>query len=228
MLVFVVLWVTGLPCSFPSGGGPEGGVAGAFRFCAGPAPAYAADPQMITLDVREADLRDVLSALALKMGSTIILGIKEDKPVKVTFQVQNVTPAKALELLVQKQGLAYLQKENLIVVGEPEKLKENFFNEMILTRFDTYYLPAGKVKELIGELAIPLQTITVETNLNAIWVQGTAQALQKVRELINAVDLPENLPGLEYRIIAPTQISPTRAVELLTRAGISLQHYVEM
>jgi len=190
------------------------------------APAFAAGPPLLTLDVREADLRDVLSALALKMGATVILATKEDKPVKITFQVKNVSPLQALELIVEKQGLTYLQRENLIIVGDQGTLQESFFNQLLLTRFNTFYVPAPKLIGFIKELGIPLKSITSEHDQNVLWVQGTAPALQKVRELINAVDGEENQLSLEYRTLTPTQIPPARAVELLAKAGVTLKRYL--
>lgn len=197
--------------------------------------ATAAGGELITLDLWEADPRDALSLLALKMGSTIILAPKDEKPAKITFRVENVTPERALELLVQKLGLAYLEKEDVIVVGDPARLKESFFGEMHLARFDTQYVTSATIKQLLKELEVPIQILVIETNQYTLWAQGTAQALRKTRELVNAVDRPENAVGhskntlsLEYRLLSPTQISSTRLVELLDRAGVKLQRYLEV
>lgn len=141
----------------------------------------------VTIEVRGADIRDVLSALALKMGSSVILAAD---PVKVNFKAEGVTARRALELLVQREGLSYIQDGNIIVVGKQEDLDKNFFAQMHLTRFDLVYIPAEKVKSLIGQLGIPAKAVTVETHPGILWAQGSAQALQKVRELVNAVDIP--------------------------------------
>ena len=185
----------------------------------------------ISMDVREADLRDVLSALAFKLGATIIMGNSKEESPKVTFAVQDVSARQALDLLVQGQGLAYIQKGTLIVVGTEENLKENFFNQMLLTQFNTYYITAATLQEMMDKLEIPLQGITLDSNPYVMWVQGTAQSLQKVRELVLAVDRAENLASptaLEYKTITTTQISTTRVLELLDKMGIKLSKYVEL
>jgi type IV pilus assembly protein PilQ len=185
----------------------------------------------ISMDVRDADLRDVLSALAFKLGATIILGRSDGQVIKVTFKVQGVSANQALDLLVQSQGLAYIQRGSLIVVDSSENLKENFFNQMLLTQFNTYYVTAATLKGMMDTLEIPLQSITLDTNPNVMWVQGTAQSLQKVRELVLLVDRAENLVSpmpLEYKTIVTTQISTTRVLELLGKMGVEVKQYIEL
>ena len=187
---------------------------------------FGGDGGKISMDVRDADLRDILSALAVTMGVNIIL--LETKPEKIDFKVENITARQALELIVQQRGLAYLQNGNTIVVGEPGKLKDDFFNQMILVKFDLFYIPSHEISELLSELGIEQDNILVYTNPRAIWVQGTAQSLQKVQQLINAVDTQENRLSLDYKILATTHISTGRVVELLDQVGIELERYVEL
>lgn len=173
----------------------------------------------ITLDVRQADLRDVLSALAIKMGVQVILTAE---PVPVSFAIRDVYPVQALELFLQSQGLAYIRHGNLIVVGTPDKLQSDFFKQMIITRFNLSFVTVDQVQPLIGQLGLPVEILALDTNPRAFWAQGTPPALHKLRELLLAVDLPENhTVTLEYRAITVTQISPSRLAELLGQIGIT-------
>ncbi len=188
--------------------------------------AFAINNERISLDFRGVDIRDVLSALAIKMGVDII---KVDaKPVEINFKANNITPLQAMELIIEGQGLTYLQNGQIILVGTPGTLKANYFDQMILTRFSLYYVPADKIKELIGTLGVEQVSVTVDTNQNLIWVQGTAQVLKKVRELIYAVDTEDSQLSLEYKTLTLTQIPTDRAVELLKNVGIELKRYVQL
>lgn len=158
----------------------------------------------IILDVHQADLRDVLSALAIKMDRTIIL---LDAPVRVTFFVENVTPQTAMTLLLQNEGFDYLENDDCILVGRPERLKENYFNLMALSRFNLQNISAPALTTLIGELEIPLQILSLDTNPRTIWVQGTPRELGKVRGIITALDRPENAD--------PETTSPLERLDLL-------------
>lgn len=185
---------------------------------------FTGDGGEISLDVRDADLRDVLSALAVKLGVNIILTNPE--PVRIDFKANNISARKALELIIENQQMAYLQNGNIILVGDPGTLKSDFFNQMLLTKFDLYYIQANKIKDLIGQLGVDQTNIIVETNPNAIWVQGTVQTLQKVRELIYAVDEEDNQLSLEYKTLNTYTITPDRLVELMDRVGIVFKRYV--
>lgn len=144
----------------------------------------------MTLDVRGADMRDVLSALAMKMGVSIILLGTE--PIEVNFKADNVTPLMAMELIIQSKGLSYIQKADMMVVGPPDLLQKDFFDKMMLTRFDTQYIKTDKLKEMLTELGIQgISSVITDANPNVIWAQGTAEGMKKIREVIASVDIPE-------------------------------------
>ncbi|HBX22293.1 MAG TPA: energy transducer TonB [Desulfotomaculum sp.] len=178
----------------------------------------------ISLDVRDADIRDLMSALSLKMGVNIVL--LEDKAAKVSLQLDNTSPRQVLELLMQSQGLAYLQEGDIIVVGSPAKLHKDFFNQMHVTRFDTYFIPAEELKRLISQMGLSLKGVTSDANPNVLWVQGTVQDLRKVRELIQAVDSVDAQATLNHKTITLTHISPDRALELMMMAGVLPERFV--
>ncbi|ABO49576.1 hypothetical protein Dred_1041 [Desulforamulus reducens MI-1] len=143
-----------------------------------------------SLDVRGADLRDVLSALAIKMGVNIILLGTE--PIEMDFQAKNISPKGAFELIIQSKGLAYVQNGDILIVGTPADLEKDFFSQMILTRFDTYHITTDKVQKMIADLGVQgVKSVLVDTNPHIIWVQGTAEGLEKVHELIANVDVEE-------------------------------------
>ncbi|RQD73355.1 MAG: LysM peptidoglycan-binding domain-containing protein, partial [Candidatus Syntrophonatronum acetioxidans] len=144
----------------------------------------------ISLDVTDTDLRDVLSALALNLRVNIIPAYDEE--IRVTFKVDNVPALEALELLLHTYDLTFIRQGNLIVAGPQEKLTSDFFNRIVLTRFNLKHLTSDTVNSLIDELGIPIQRIWVEKNPRIVWAQGTPPALCKMKELLSAVDIPES------------------------------------
>jgi type IV pilus assembly protein PilQ len=190
----------------------------------------------ISIDVKSADLRDVLSALAIKMDINVVMMDSKAQP--VTFQAKNIPCGKALDLIIRSKGLSYVKEGNIVIVGTQDMLPKDVFEQTILTRFETYYIAAAKLKGLIEQLSIPdVKVLTVDTNPHAIWVQGTAKSLQKVRELVYAVDIEENAENTEkpealnYREIKTENISSGRALEILN-AGLpddmKIKRYVKL
>ncbi len=186
-------------------------------------PVQAAAP--VALDIRGADIRDVLSALALKLDMNIIY---TGDPVEVVFRADSAEPIEALELLLKSQGLSYVQDGKLLVIGTTDRLSQDFYTQMALTRFNLLYVPAASIEDLAGKLGIPVQVVQLDSNPQVFWAQGIPQALQKLRELIAAVDRPENTQSyaqLEYRSYLFSRITAEKAAELLAGAGVPLRNY---
>lgn len=169
---------------------------------------------LIFLDVRNADIRDVVSAIAYYLDTHAIF---LEEPVRVNFEVRGVEPYKALELLLQSLGLNYIKDDNLLIIGRAEQLQKNFFNRMMLTRFDLKYIPAIDIENQIKKLGIPIQSITINENPLTIWVQGTPTSLAKVKELIIVLDRKENAASsLSLTEIKLNYITSRQLVEALS------------
>lgn len=198
----------------------------------GTVPEVKAASSQVSLDVRNADLRDVLSALAIHTGTNIVL---IEEPVKVTFSVQNVTPMRALELLLQTLGLSYTRDGNLLIVGSEEKLQTSYATEKTLARFDLVYIRPDQFRPLLSELGLPVKSIAFDNNPFSVWVQGTPQDLVKVKELLEAVDQFENAIVFDdeklefnYREFYAYAVEPPRLVEMAKNAGVPLEKYVTL
>lgn len=178
-------------------------------------------PDRISIDVRNADLRDVLSMLAYKLdGNILYLDDQElESPRKVSFKTEVLSPVTTLQLLLQKVGLDYLTIGRNYIVGDRGRLYEDFANRMFLTRFDLFYVSANAMEGYIDELGMPLESLTIDHNQKALWMQGTPMTLGKARELINALDVIDNAAfgeGGSRKIRMPVaQESGSRAEENL-------------
>jgi type IV pilus assembly protein PilQ len=82
-------------------------------------PKYRGEP--ISLDLKDADLRDVLLSFARVSRSNIV--IDPDVTGSVTVHLHDVPWDQALDLVVRSNGYASVREGNVIRVGKPEKLK---------------------------------------------------------------------------------------------------------
>lgn len=187
---------------------------------------------LISINVVDADIRDVLSIFALSLDVGIIyLG----EPAKVTFSAKDMAPLKALEMLLQSAGgkdvrLGYLMSGNLIIVGSNEKLQKDFFNQMALTRFRLSYITPGELNAQLELLDVPVKVITLAEGGKYIWAQGTPQALTKVGSVIAALDRAENFdsaatdaPGINLTPLNLRYITADRLERLILQLKINAQ-----
>ena len=144
----------------------------------------------VTIDIRDADIRDILTSLSVAVKKSIIY---TEEPVRLSFSVTGVSPIKAFELLAFSANLSYIEQDNIILVGKDGTINANFYTMLPITKFDLSYISAVEISEQVDRLAIPVKKITMDSAQKRIWVQGSPHALAKMRELVYVLDRPENI-----------------------------------
>lgn len=179
-------------------------------------------PDRISLNVKDANLLDVLSMLAYKLDANVIF---LEEPSKITIKTEVLSPITTFQIVLQKKGLDYLVIGRNYIVGERGRLYGDFTNRMFLSRFNLFYVSAANMESYINELGIPLQSLAVDSNQKALWMQGTPMALGKARELINTLDVMENAAfaeGGSRKIRMPVAIATGQRAEEELEALIDL------
>ena len=153
-----------------------------------PVPTHSS-PTRISLELQDANLLDVLSMLAYKLDANVIFLAE---PSTITIQTRSLSPLTTFQTILQKEGLDYLTLGDNYIVGQRERLYGDFANRMMLSRFSLFYVSASDMEGYLSQLGVPIQSLTVDNNQKAIWMQGTPMALGKAREIINTLDVMEN------------------------------------
>src|SRR5579884_828141 len=83
------------------------------------AAASAMAAPLVTLDVHDAELGDVLALLAAQSGINIVAD-SSIKPERVTLHLRNVSFDDALTVLVQSHGLQVRRQNGILIVGTSE------------------------------------------------------------------------------------------------------------
>ncbi len=146
-------------------------------------------PANISLNVKDANMLDVLSLLAHKLNVNIIF---LDQPGTVSINLDNMTPTATLHLLLQKEGLDYIAVGKNYIVGSRGRLYDDFGNQILLTRFGLTYVSASAMEGYLANFGVNVQSLTIDSNQEALWMQGTPIELGRARQIINALDIREN------------------------------------
>lgn len=146
-------------------------------------------PKSMSLNVRDADVRDVLSAVAMNMGYSVVY---KGEAGNITVKLENVTPAAALDYILKIIGMTYVQEGSTIIVSTRETLLEDFARSLTLTRFDLKYITPDVLTSKIVQLNLPVTVLTLDANETALWIQGFPLDIAKVRDLITVLDIEEN------------------------------------
>ncbi|MGE5280508.1 MAG: secretin and TonB N-terminal domain-containing protein [Deltaproteobacteria bacterium] len=212
----------------------------------GGAPAAGAQPQTeesagvttgketITLDFKEADIRDVLKVIAYKSGVNIVASPEVAGTVNV--RITDVPWEKALDVILKSYGYAYDKQDNIIMVAPLEKLTAQRKMEQDLAQVqptvteivNLRYIDAGDAKKAIEPQLSPRGRVTIlEVTGQAGWGFGgafsekrnrTGQTTSRSRTIIVS-DIPPVLDKIREVLkkidVKPKQVLiETRIVEV--------------
>ena len=155
-------------------------------------------PLLISLDVREMDLQDVLRLIAEKAKVNIILsrGVAETDVI-VTLRLKNVDLWQALEAVLEVSGFTYREENEIIRVGKREELLEDklpLVSEIILLK----YVKAQEIEEICQHFLSFSGTIKTDVHSNVLIITDTLENIEKIREVAIKLDT-EPVPVLEKK-----------------------------
>lgn len=160
----------------------------------------------VTLDVKNADLLDVLKILAEQSGQNIIA----DQSVKgtTTVDLHDVPLKQALDLVVRTNGLDYRQVGNVYVVGTPAELATQFGQSGQVAAqsvaFPIKYADPINLGKQLGTV-IPTTTYTVDARTDTLLVTGTPDIIQSARNFLALADIPAPQVMFEVKVVDVTR-----------------------
>jgi type IV pilus assembly protein PilQ len=162
---------------------------------------------IVSLDFRDADIKNVLKVLSYKSGINMIAG--PEVVGVVTIQLKNVPWQKALEVILSTYGYSYEQKGSIIMVTTVENLKKRREDAKALTdqepvSTEAFVLNFSKAEDIVKSLdkmKTPRGSINFDTRTNAVIVSDVESNLSLIRDVIKKLDTVTPQVQIEARII---------------------------
>ena len=165
----------------------------------------------ISLNLKDADLKDVLRTFAELTG----LNIAVDPGVSgaVTVDFVDVPWDQALDLILRQNNLTFVLEGNVMRIGTIQRLadetaatrrllEEERLNVPLTTiSFPISYARAPEVAAMLRDIASPRARILVDARTNQIIISEIPQFLQTMQNLIRTVDVPTRQVMIEARIV---------------------------
>ncbi|MFH1655605.1 MAG: type IV pilus secretin PilQ [Candidatus Omnitrophota bacterium] len=169
-----------------------------------------AAPGNVTLDFRDADIRNVLRLLSYKSGVNIIAA--PDVTGLVTIQLTDVPWETALDVILKTYGYGYDQKENIISVttldqlAEKRRIEQELAAQEPLTTeiFILNFAKAEDVLDSVKEVLTPRGRINFDQRTNALMVIDSASNMKQVRKIVPVLDAVTPQVLIETKIIKTT------------------------
>ena len=172
-------------------------------YFAAPAPAA---PRNISLDVKNADILDVLKILAQQSGQNIIA--TQNVKGTATVSLHNVPLRQALDLVVRSSGLDYRRVGNVFVVGTPDDLAKQFGSTgQVAARTVAFPIKYADPKELAKQLGgmIPASSFTVDARTDTLLVSGGPDIIQSARNFLALADVAAPQVVFQVKVVDVTR-----------------------
>ncbi len=174
-------------------------------------------PGNITVDFKDAEIKNVLRILAFKSGVNIVAG--KDVTGSVTIRLVDVPWEKALDVILKTYGYAYDRQENVIRVSTLENLKKE---ELSTEVFTLNYSRASDIEKSIKDLLSDRGKMRSDARSNMIVVTDMPTSLQSIRTVIQRLDMATPQVLIQAKVIEMTLGSTERlGIDWNVKAGVS-------
>lgn len=157
--------------------------------------------QMITLELKDAPMQDVIRLIARRANLNIIMNQNQVQGT-VTVKLENVPLGTALDAILKTNDLAYVREEGGIVriVPRSEVRGTREAVETQTVNIPINWLPADNVAATLRPF-LSEGRIQANKESNSIIVTDVPPKVAEIRQLIAEIDIPEKQVMIEARLI---------------------------
>lgn len=140
---------------------------------------------LISIDVKNGDLSDLLRSIAEQSGLNIVLFGGNHQ--LVDLRIDDVPVEEALQMILSGTRYTFRKEKDVYLIGDKSI---NSPSSALLTRNEVVhlkYLQAEKVPAMLPNI-FPATNIKVIKELNALAVTGTQQDIEDLKEYLNSID----------------------------------------
>ncbi|MBI5555272.1 MAG: type IV pilus secretin PilQ [Elusimicrobia bacterium] len=166
-----------------------------------PATAGKKEPT-ISLDFKDADIRDVLKILSVKSGINMVYG--DDVKGSVTIHLDKVSFQDALNIILRLTGLSYdYIASNVMRIASPATVKSEQYQAVTQTGvFGVNYAKAAELISLLSTLLTAQGRIQADVRTNSVIVTDISDNIKKVVDMIKILDVPTPQVMIEAQIVS--------------------------
>lgn len=165
---------------------------------------------LVSIDFRDADIKNVLKVLAYNSGVNIVAG--PEVTGLVTIQLKDVPWQRALDVVLSTYGYAYERKGDIISVTTVENLKKRREDALVLAEqeslvTETFTLNFGKASEIISsieKMKTPRGSINFDQRTNTLIVTDIQGNLDLMQDVVSALDAVTPQVVIEVKVVETT------------------------
>lgn len=164
-------------------------------------PMLAAGKKTVSLEFRDASLRNVFETLAQAGNVNFVFDKDVRADGKVTLVLRNTSVDEAMRIILATQQLdRKLLNETTVLIYQNNAQKQREFQEMVTRSFYLVNADAKQAQTLVRTMT-KTKDLHVDERLNLLVVRDTPEVIRMVERLIESIDLPEAEVMLEVEVM---------------------------
>ena len=150
---------------------------------------------VISLDYKDADINAILRSLAWSYGLNLVTS--SDVKGKVTINLKNVTLNDALDAILTASGYVHIRRGNIVYISSGANEGIDMVSEPVFLK----YLKAAEAQNLLRKVISQKGDIKVDEVSNMLIITDFAANIEKIKKLVNSIDLPPQQVLIEVKIV---------------------------
>lgn len=169
--------------------------------------------QVVTLNLRESDLRQVLRMLANKAGKNII--IHDSVEGLITLDLMEVELNKAIEYIMTIKELSYWEDGNTLIIANNEIAKDLGLNAEEIRGIKIKHVDASRIAEFLNANIFSINRpntsynsiVTTNPSSNEILIFGSKEDIKLAQEVVEYLDVKPNVTNFTVNYGDPESLA---------------------
>ncbi|MDD2337162.1 MAG: type IV pilus secretin PilQ [Geobacteraceae bacterium] len=165
----------------------------------------------VTLEFADADIRKIFQLIAEVSNLNFLVG--DDVSGTISIKLVNVPWDQALDVILETKGLGMKREGNIVLIKPKSKMVSLADEELAATRayertlelrtriFDINYAAVSDVASQFQSFKSERGTISIDNRTNRVIVTDVEPSIDKMANLLKALDIPEKQVLIEARIV---------------------------
>ncbi len=167
--------------------------------------------RLISLQVKDADVRDVVNFLAEESGANVVMS--DDVDGKISLKLRRVPWDQALVTLMRTKGLGYVRQGNVLRISTLKSLQaeteaaskiieaQKAIVPAVVEVIPVSYAAIDELKTNLGSFLSKDGKVVADNRTSTIIVTDKQEVVDRVRKLIKTLDIPPAQVSIESKIV---------------------------
>lgn len=167
---------------------------------------YSDISKIVSLNMKNADVKDVFNALSLISNTNIVVGKGVEG--KVSVFLDNVTLIDAIKSITANADLSYRLENNIVYIIKSEPMSQSSITSDNVESyfFKPKYMSLNQLEGIINNFVMSTGgKLVFDNSTGTIIVTDTKTNLKYIKELLNKIDQPTQQVMIEAKIVRTTK-----------------------